>query len=190
LLQDALIELASERGFDSVTVGELAERAQVNRATFYRHYQDKYDLVERIFQQAIEMLRSDLGPPGQDALNTDPQNPPERWIKLFGHFAEHRRLYSALLGRHGSTWFVSRMRDQIINFMEEREQLRDRIPALRHSPRQTKVPTKVAVTLMSTLLISTVAWWLERGSEYSPEQIASWFLEIAINGYVHVLGLR
>jgi GAF domain-containing protein len=41
LLQEALLELAAERGFDAVTVGDIARRASVNRATFYRHYQDK-----------------------------------------------------------------------------------------------------------------------------------------------------
>jgi AcrR family transcriptional regulator len=45
LLQEALIELAAERGFDAITVGDIARRAGVNRATFYRHYQDKYDLA-------------------------------------------------------------------------------------------------------------------------------------------------
>jgi AcrR family transcriptional regulator len=190
LLKNALIELTAERGFDSITVGDIAERAKVNRATFYRHFQDKYDLVERIFQEAIEILRSDLGPPGEDALNTDPQNPPVRWVKLLGHFFEHERLYRPLLGRYGSSWFVARMRDQIINIVEEREQLRDRIPILRQTPRQTKIPMKVAITLVSTLFVSTIAWWLESGREYSPEQIASWFLEIVINGYVDALGLK
>ncbi len=189
LLKNALIELTAERGFDAITVGDIAERAKVNRATFYRHYQDKYDLVERIFQEAIEILRSDLGPPGEDALNTDPQNPPVRWVKLFGHFVEHEWLYRALLGTHGSSWFVARMRDQFIILVEEREQLRDRIPSLQKNPRQTKIPVKVAITLMSTLMVSTIAWWLESGREYSPKQIAGWFLEIVINGYVDALGL-
>jgi AcrR family transcriptional regulator len=45
LLQEALIELAAERGFDAIAVGDIARRAGVNRATFYRHYQDKYDLA-------------------------------------------------------------------------------------------------------------------------------------------------
>ena len=190
LLKNALIELTAERGFDAITVGDIAERAKVNRATFYRHYQDKYDLVERIFQEAIEMLRGDLGPPGEHALKMDPQNPPERWMKLFGHFAEHERLYRALLGRHGSSWFVARMRDQFINIVEEREQIRDRIPILQQTPRHTKIPVKVAITLVSTLMVSTIAWWLESGREYSPKQIAGWFIEIVINGYVDVLGLK
>src|SRR6516162_8640216 len=44
-LQEAMIELITEKGFEAITVGDIAERAMINRATFYRHYQDKYAKV-------------------------------------------------------------------------------------------------------------------------------------------------
>ena len=56
LLREALIALIEERGFDAITVGEIAERAMVSRAAFYRHYQDKYDLVEKIFAEMAEAV--------------------------------------------------------------------------------------------------------------------------------------
>jgi len=46
LLQGALRELLQERSFDEVSVQEIADRATVNRATFYDHYNDKYALLE------------------------------------------------------------------------------------------------------------------------------------------------
>jgi len=64
LLREALIELIEERGFEALTIGELTERAMVSRAAFYRNYQDKYDLVEQIFEEAMSALLSaveDLG---------------------------------------------------------------------------------------------------------------------------------
>lgn len=189
LLQDALIELSNEHGFNTVTVGEIARRANVNRSTFYRHYQDKYGLVEEIFQGAIERMRQDLGPPGEVALNIDPLKPPQRWVRLFEHFGEHKNLYRALLGAYGSAWFTTRLRDQISIFIEQREQLRDQIPTVKRQVPETGIPRTVAITLASTLLIDAVTWWLENGKQYSPKQMASWFLEIVLNGYVRVLGL-
>src|SRR5574341_111212 len=122
LLKDALVELSSERGFDAVTVAEIVRHAKVNRATFYRHYQDKYALVEEIFQEAIDRLRHDLKPPSAEALDLALQDPPERLVKLFEHFAEHKHLYRALLGGNGSSWFAARMREQFTEFLEQREQ--------------------------------------------------------------------
>lgn len=46
-LQRALIELTVEKGFAAVTVRDICERAMVNRSTFYRHYIDKYDLLDQ-----------------------------------------------------------------------------------------------------------------------------------------------
>jgi AcrR family transcriptional regulator len=57
-IQGAFRELLNEKGFKSITVREITERAEVNRATFYAHYADKYDLLnvtlEAIFQEELE----------------------------------------------------------------------------------------------------------------------------------------
>ncbi len=181
LLQDALIELTAEHGFDAITVGDITKRAGVNRVTFYRHYQDKYDMLEQILNEVIRQFTSDLGPPGPVVMNIDPQDPPERWVKLFEHFAEHAQLYQTLLGRKGSAWFSAKVRDHFVDLIDASEPDGKTI--------QGKIPRKVAMILAANSLISTLAWWLESGKEYSPQQMASWFLELAINGYVHGLGL-
>src|SRR5438067_10824664 len=57
LLQRAFLELIAERGFRAITVQDIAERATVNRATFYAHFVDKYALMDSIvreqFRQAL-----------------------------------------------------------------------------------------------------------------------------------------
>src|ERR1700730_10563629 len=47
LLQVALVELMAEKNFDAISVQDIAERATVNRATFYDHFADKYELFGR-----------------------------------------------------------------------------------------------------------------------------------------------
>src|SRR5438477_4624508 len=44
LLQEALLALLAEKNFDAVTVQDIAERSTINRATFYGHFVDKYEL--------------------------------------------------------------------------------------------------------------------------------------------------
>src|SRR5262245_44661257 len=170
LLKDALVELSAKRGFDAVTVGDIVERAKINRATFYRHYQDKYALVEEIFQEAIERLRHDLKPPSESALSVALQDPPERLVKLFEHFAEHNNLYRTLLGGNGSSWFAAKMRDHFTEFLEQREQLLSQHHANRPGIEEIGMPRMVGLALASNLLLSTITWWLETGKEYSSKQ--------------------
>src|SRR6202051_1087845 len=95
LLRGGLIELIEERGFEALTIGELTSRALVSRAAFYRNYQDKYDLVEQIFEEAMSSLLGAVGQLGRE-------HPAEIWVTFFEHIAEYERLYGALLGQKGS----------------------------------------------------------------------------------------
>ena len=44
-MRQALIALLEERGFDSITVNDLCDRADLNRGTFYNHFRDKENLL-------------------------------------------------------------------------------------------------------------------------------------------------
>lgn len=61
--------MIEERHFDTITVGEIAERAMVSRSVFYRYYQDKYDLVEKIFEEMVTTVVRDIDPLRRDIIN-------------------------------------------------------------------------------------------------------------------------
>ncbi|MFN8375701.1 MAG: TetR/AcrR family transcriptional regulator [Anaerolineae bacterium] len=58
LLQQAMNALMSQKSFTDITIQDITARAEVNRATFYKHFVDKYDLVNAIirdnFQQSLD----------------------------------------------------------------------------------------------------------------------------------------
>src|SRR5690348_13063632 len=118
LLRETLIELIEERGFEALTVGKLTEQAMVSRAAFYRNYQDKYDLVEQIFEDAISMLFEAIGEFGQE-------HPLDVWVRFFEQIAQYDRLYRALLGKKGSPWFVRKMRMRLAELIKEHGSLGD-----------------------------------------------------------------
>ena len=51
LIEQAFDELLAEKNFDSITVQDVTERAQINRATFYAHFEDKYALLDHSIRQ-------------------------------------------------------------------------------------------------------------------------------------------
>ena len=186
-LQEAMIELVTEKGFEAITVGDIAERAMINRATFYRHYQDKYDLVARIFEETVNHLVENMKPFHKETAKSEMGNPPEIWIQFFEHVAEHARLYRALLGKNGSPWFAARVREHIIKIMLEQEKMWKR----RMKPSQQiepAMPQELPGTQLSHVLIGTIVWWLESEMSSTPRQMASWFHRFAFYGYLSALG--
>lgn len=149
LLRGALVELIEDRGFERVTVGDLCARAMVSRAAFYRNYRDKYELVERIFDDALaEMTAADSG---------DTRSPQRRFADFFRHIDGYHRLYGALLGRKGSPWFADRMRSAL---------------AAMSSQHLAGDPDALAPSVISAMFVQSILWWLDHGRPCPPDEIA------------------
>lgn len=53
LIMDALIELSMKKEFKDITIKDITNIATVNRSTFYSHFIDKYDLLEKVLKESI-----------------------------------------------------------------------------------------------------------------------------------------
>ena len=62
LLQDALVSLLAEKSFRSISVQDIAERATLNRATFYAHFEDKFALMDHLVRETFrEEVKTKVG---------------------------------------------------------------------------------------------------------------------------------
>jgi AcrR family transcriptional regulator len=169
LLREALISLIEEQGFEAITIGALTERAMVSRAAFYRNYQDKYDLVEQIFEEALSALFEAINELGQE-------HPAEVWVRFFEHIAQYDRLYRALLGKKGSPWFAQKMRARLMELIKKRGSgegehgsiVSAHAAHLAHPSSDPLVPDLVAA-----MFVEAITWWLEQGKPYTPKEMAT-----------------
>jgi AcrR family transcriptional regulator len=67
LIRDALKALLLEKCFESISVQDIAERATVNRATFYAHFHDKFALLEALIRDDLRDHLSEGDPMAADA---------------------------------------------------------------------------------------------------------------------------
>ena len=56
LIQKSFIQIVEGKSFEAITVGDITKKANINRGTFYLHYQDKFDLLDQIEHQLFEDL--------------------------------------------------------------------------------------------------------------------------------------
>src|ERR1700692_334937 len=104
LLQQALIEVTVEKGFAALTVRDITRRAMVNRSTFYRHYLDKYDLLEQHINEIYEVLEEEGGIIGEGRH--------EGLIELLKQIQQFPDFYRVVLSAKADAFLSQRFRQQ------------------------------------------------------------------------------
>ena len=111
-LGDALVQLLVQKPVRQITVRELTRLAKVSRGTFYFHYRDIYELLDRLEQDQIDQLNLFM-----DALlprlNGESEEMPTALLALFTYLDEHHAICTALLGPNGDPAFVQRLQTVI-----------------------------------------------------------------------------
>src|SRR3954454_3807707 len=165
LLQDALLSLAREQSLDSISVADVADRATVNRSTFYQHYPDTDTLLADALDAQAALVGADLTTIVPDASVDDP---PEVLVRYATHVAENVGLYRAALGEHGSPVAVTRLRRRVAALALEGLQAHGAPPAL------AALPPTVAAAALAGSVIGVLVAWLERDPLPTPQEAASW----------------
>lgn len=76
-IADAFIELLKTKAFDKISVQRILDAADVNRSTFYKYYQDKYDLARQILHQLLNEFAQLI-----EVKQSSPASKPDRTYKL------------------------------------------------------------------------------------------------------------
>jgi len=109
-----LLELAHDRPLDDITIGDITDRAEVNRSSFYQHYADKDALLADALDAAIETTGASLPEVIQPSAG-----PPHALVEYLAHIDANAALYRRALGDHGSPAVMARLRERIEQIIRE-----------------------------------------------------------------------
>jgi AcrR family transcriptional regulator len=168
LLRESLMELILEKGYDAITVQEITDRANLGRATFYLHYNDKEDLLFSTLQDTVEELKQ-LVKTGKHEARLDAEWPN---VLAFEHAAEHADFYRVLLSGQGATNLLSQLRSYITSVIEEV------IITSMPTSKESRIPLEVVSNYFSGALLMMIEWWLRNDMPYSPTEMARMFREL------------
>lgn len=104
LIKTAFMELAAEKEISKITVKDIADRADINRGTFYAHYRDVYDVLEQIEDEAIENLSHFL-----DNLNNSVENIGDMMYPIDCYLNKDIKLSQRLLNSRESEMFFKKL---------------------------------------------------------------------------------
>jgi AcrR family transcriptional regulator len=159
-LQEALFELARERPLDDIPVGDIAERAGVNRSSFYQHYADKETLLADALDAAADEAEASL----PDAVDMT-EAPPPAVSTYFAHIADNAELYRRVLGDHGSAVATARLRARVERIV------RDEVGRSADFP---DLPVDVVAAGITGSVLGIIGAWLTRDPLPAPETAAAW----------------
>lgn len=167
-IKNAFTKLLKEKGMDSLTISEIARDANINRGTFYLHYIDKYDLMEKlendIITELTEILLSDNPNEIEDAIEIIPYN---AILNALYYVKSDFEFIEALTGNGGDPMFVERFK----RIIEKLIQIQiDKTDKLNFSMKG--LPEDYAREILLSSAIAIILLWIKKGALESPEVIA------------------
>ena len=169
MLEDGLIELMKEKPFEKITVTELCEHPDINRSTFYMHYEDIYELLCSIEEDVLAWERQvidDLGvkwSEGKEAML-------QALELLFAYFVENSGYLRVLMSEQGDIYFQKRFFEAAYRMCNLSGVRNKKIPL-------TEDPRFIFVVNGGVGLIQ---YWLKNGLKESPRAIAEIIYDMAL----------
>lgn len=170
-LRESLFLLMKQKNIRDISVQELSDHADINRATFYLHYKDIYDLQQQIEDEIIQEINAilDVHMPSCDLTN-----PTQLFVTLLQYINENAVLCATLLSDSGNHSFLNKLCTIV-----EKRCLNTWLPL------STSEENIDALPYFSSFIVygyvSIISKWVTSGMQLPPEKLAAMMEEIGAN---------
>ncbi|MGO4694474.1 TetR/AcrR family transcriptional regulator [Paenibacillus sp. 2TAB26] len=162
LIRDAFVDLLQETDLEKITVNRIAERATINRVTFYLHYRDIPEMLERLSDDMINEIHTIL-----HDIRNQPRSTDLDWsilLKVLEHIAENSKFYKVLLASQRIPIFTDKLSNLIVDLITSRREYQNN-----NSSKPAVIVSKdIAIWYGSSAFIGTIVCWLRNDMPYTP----------------------
>ncbi len=183
-IKNTFIDLMEETGYDNITITDIANRAMINRKTFYLHYDSKAALFDEILNEALLLLLTNLQ---YESLDFDDglfsvDLPSE--IEIIVHNAStERRLFQVLFNDANNSELIAKITDKL------RNRVLNKLLAVNPVADELGIPTELLTLSLISMLIVILKWWLNQ-DEYSERDAANIFFKLITTGTAESMGFH
>ena len=118
LIRNALVSLMQEKPFEKITITDIVRRADINRGTFYAHFKDSREVLERIRSDALSEMKDAIYSIPSDIVIRDPKPLLE---KISEFLSEDSTYYRMLLSTSGIQEFLNQIKRISLDYLLESE---------------------------------------------------------------------
>ena len=165
-LQQALIELLPSKGLAGITVSDICRAAGINRGTFYAHYVDKYDLIDKQINRITDDLKAIILAPSDDECPESHEIIPQQRVLEALRYVKNDHTLIAALTSNGTNMELRNRVQAIIGELIEQS-------AKNHGLHLSYggVPTDYGREMVLAGIMSVMWLWLRKGCVEPPEEI-------------------
>lgn len=185
MIIEAFIHLVEEKGYDNLTVQEIADEAMINRATFYAHFKDKQDLYDFIFHNAIDAFVSVLDPDQIVQGNRLKVKQVEVVLtNIYKQIHNNRHFFLTVMDSAGNEM----MRKEIADILDEK--YAHVFQRLKITENDIEVPMDFIIEYMTSIFVGTLHWWITSETTMDANSLAKLVIKLVGNGHLTILGIE
>lgn len=180
----AFTKLITEKGFEAMTIKDIAEEAIINRGTFYMHFTDKYDLLESYENTLLgglyEILSRNIEEDSHKKLSSGMHR--KIAVNTFNYIDENADKIIALFNNQGENQFEHKVREHMLEYYRiHSDRLIDK--------NMLRVDIEYLLYYITSAHIGLIRNWLETGRRESSEELASILEMLTAKGPFYAAGL-
>lgn len=169
LIKVAFTKLLKEKGFNNITVSDITNEAKINRGTFYLHYTDKFDLLEKLENDSIEDLKELLfNKDTHDASNPKELFPYGVILDALNYAKDNFDFVSAISSENGDPTFNDKFKTEMIKLVKLRIKNTYKI-----KPSDFNISNDYIYEILTAVPIVIILMWIKKGCIESPKKIAN-----------------
>lgn len=183
----ALLSLVEEKNINLISINEIVKKANLNRGTFYLHYENKEDFINSVLDNVLNDLILRVKKV-QKIYNIkyrefNDTKPKATFYEIFNFVEENFTFFKVMLSDNGPTQFRDKLKTAIVN------RIYGELSSIVNINKEKMICENIIFEYMGFSCLGLITFWINNDKPYSKEIMADELNKITILGPIKCLGI-